>query len=248
VSDPSTAGVLVVSDVHHAYGDVPVLRGIDLRVDHGERVFVIGANGAGKSTVALAISGMIRPTSGSIQFDGEELVGRAPYEITRLGVSYTPAGRSTFSYMTVIENLELGYEPVRGRRGGRRRQMATRVDEVIDLFPRLRTDTHKRAGQLSGGVQRMVEVARAMMSRPRLLILDEPTLGLSGAAVSDLIEAILMVCQLGTTLIVIEQNVPVATEVCERGYLLSGGRIAIGGPSEAVLQDEEVIQTYLGVI
>jgi branched-chain amino acid transport system ATP-binding protein len=234
--------------VVHAYDDVPVLNGVDLVVHHRERVFVIGANGAGKSTLALAISGLVCPTSGSIELHGEELVGRTPFDVARMGVSYTPAGRSTFQYMTVGENLELGYEPRRLRAKVQRAEVRERVDEMLELFPRLKPELRKPAGLLSGGLQRMVEVARALMPRPELLILDEPTLGLSGAAISDLIEAVLHVEQTGTTLLVIEQNVPVATEVCDRGYLLSGGRIALAGSSEDVLVNDEVRRTYMGVI
>lgn len=242
----SDAPVLEIVDLHHAYDDVPVLQGVDMSVGAGESVFVIGANGAGKSTMALAISGLIRPTKGSILLNGTDITGRPAFRIARMGVSYTPAGRSTFHYMTVEENLELGFEPVRKQHG--RHAVAERLEEVLDQFPQLQRQLKKQAGMLSGGQQRMVEVARAIMPRPHLLILDEPTLGLSGAAVSDLIEAVLRVRTTGTTLLVIEQNVPVATEVCERGYLLGSGRVALSGNAEDVLQDDQVRQTYLGVV
>jgi branched-chain amino acid transport system ATP-binding protein len=213
-----------------------------------ESVFVIGANGAGKSTLALNISGLVRPRSGSILLDGDEIVGRTPFDIARRGISYTPAGRSTFHFMTVTENLELGFEPIRRRVPKARRAVAERMDEMVELFPQLRRHLDKPAGLLSGGLQRMLEVARALMPQPRLLILDEPTLGLSGAAVSELIDAVLHVRGRGAALMVIEQNVPVATELCERGYLLSGGRIALDGNAAEVLESDEVRRTYLGVI
>jgi branched-chain amino acid transport system ATP-binding protein len=251
VSDPTARDevpVLEVDDVRHAYDDVPVLNGVCLTVDRGSSVFVIGANGAGKSTLALTISGLVRPRSGSIRLEGRELVGRPPFQIARMGVSYTPAGRSVFHHMTVAENLELGFEAVRRTAANPRRAVAERIEELLELFPRLRREMRKQAGMLSGGLQRMVEVARALMPRPVLLILDEPTLGLSGAAVSDLIDAVLAVRETGTTLLVIEQNVPVATEMCERGYLLGGGRVALSGTAAEVVQDDQVRRTYLGVV
>jgi branched-chain amino acid transport system ATP-binding protein len=244
----SEHAVVRIEDLHHSYDDVPVLNGVSLAVWPDESVFVIGANGAGKSTLALNISGLVRPTSGRILLDGEEIVGCTAFDIARRGVSYTPAGRSTFHYMTVTENLELGFEPIRRRVPNARRAVSQRIDEMVDLFPQLRRHLGKPAGLLSGGLQRMVEVARALMPRPRLLILDEPTLGLSGAAVSELIDAVMQLRAVGTTLMVIEQNVPVATEICDRGYLLSGGRIALDGSADDVLQNDEVRRTYLGVI
>lgn len=244
-----SAPVLELREVCHAYDQVPVLVDVSLTLREGEQAFVIGANGAGKSTLAFAAAGLIEPRAGSVWLFGDDITGARAHAVARLGLSYTPAYRSVFPYMSVRENLELGAEVLARFRGRQTRDFVSqRLDYVLTVFPALRDHLAKDAVVLSGGLQRMVEVGRALMGAPRVLVLDEPTLGMAGGVMHDLAEGLSHLAGEGTTILVIEQNVPFAADICERGYLMHEGRITLTGSSEELLDSEAVRQTYLGVL
>lgn len=242
--------IIDIRGVTHAYDRVPVLSDVSLGVAENERVFIIGANGAGKSTVARVVVGLVRPAAGSVHYDDQDITGMAPYAVARLGVSYVPAYRSVFPHLSVEDNLELGADMFLAglSRAHARARLAERKELVLDIFPALGAKRKSDALRLSGGMQRMVEVGRAIMASPRVLILDEPTLGLDGGAVSQMAEGLGRLRDKGTTLIVIEQNVPFVTSICDRGYLMNGGRIVLDGTAKALLESDEVRKTYLGVV
>lgn len=230
--------------VSHAYDRVPVLHEVSLSIAPGERVFIIGANGAGKSSIAKVIAGLIAPLSGTAFLHGSDITGQPAFIVARRGLRYVPAYRSVFPYLTVKDNLELGAE-----HGNKRKShQAPDIDYVLSVFPALRTRLAAVTQQLSGGMQRMVEVGRALMGNPDVLILDEPTLGLDGKTTQQMGEGLGRLREAGTTLLVIEQNVPFATSICERGYLMSHGEIVLAGGADDLLHSAEVRKTYLGVI
>ena len=234
--------MLEVRGIDVAYGDVAALRGVELAVGEGESVAVIGANGAGKSTLLRAISGLLRPRSGAIVFDGARLDRLAPYEIAALSIAHVPEGRRVLPEMTVEENLELGaYLP----RPKARRQET--LAWVYEIFPRLAERRRQRAGTLSGGEQQMLAVGRGLMLRPRLLMLDEPSLGLAPMVVEVTFGKIADIRKEGIGILLVEQNVQRALGLADRGYVLEGGRVVLHGTSRRLLDDPHVKVAYLGL-
>jgi branched-chain amino acid transport system ATP-binding protein len=234
--------LLSVNGVETRYGTFQALRGISLEVDTGEVVTMLGANGAGKTTLLRTISGLVSPASGSISFNGERLHRVAPDIIVKLGVSLCPEGRMLFPEMSVQKNLELGAYVHR-----RERTLieATR-NEVYELFPRLKERRKQAAGTMSGGEQQMVAIGRALMSRPRLLMLDEPSLGLAPLVVMNIMDTLLEIKKRGTAILLIEQNAAESLRIADRGYVLEHGKVVLTGDRESLMNDEKVRQSYLG--
>ncbi len=233
--------LLEVRDLHVYYGQIHALKGVSLSVERGEIVTLIGANGAGKTTTLRTISGLLRPRSGSVWFAGEELSRLPAHEIVRLGVVQVPEGRRIFGQLTVLENLELGAF-TRTDPAGIREDL----DRVFTLFPRLQERLHQVAGTLSGGEQQMLAIARGLMARPRLLLLDEPSMGLAPMLVEQIFEAIAEINRQGTTILLVEQNAFMALETAHRGYVLETGSIVLEGPAEMLRENPEVKRAYLG--
>ena len=232
---------LEIKDLHVSYGGIRALKGVDLTVEEGQIVTLIGANGAGKSTTLRAISGLQRPQSGSILSGGEKLVGLPAKEIVRRGIIHVPEGRRVFPDMTVAENLKIGAF-LRTDKGG----IADDMDYVHSLFPRLKERSWQLAGTLSGGEQQMLAVGRALMSRPKVLMMDEPSLGLAPLIVKDIFSIIRRVNADGITVLLIEQNANAALRVADYGYVLETGTIALTGTGEELLRNESVREAYLG--
>lgn len=227
---------------HVRYGLVPALRGVSLRVDHGEMVALLGANGAGKTTTLRAISGLVQPYAGEIRLDGERIDRLSPPQVVRRGVAHLPEGRDLFPGLTVKENLRYGYWPQRRHRAGFRPQL----EEVFDAFPRLRERANQRAGTLSGGEQQMLGVGMALMSQPKLLIVDELSLGLAPRVVAQLFEILTMVNQRGTAILLVEQFVPLALANTHRAYVLAKGEVVLAKASEDLKDDPSLVASYLG--
>ncbi len=232
---------LEIKDLHVSYGGIRALKGVDLTVEEGQIVTLIGANGAGKSTTLRAISGLQKPQSGSILYGGEELVGLPAKEIVRRGIIHVPEGRRVFPDMTVAENLKIGAF-LRSDKDGIARDM----DYVYSLFPRLKERSWQLAGTLSGGEQQMLAVGRALMSRPKVLMMDEPSLGLAPLIVKDIFSIIRRVNEDGITVLLIEQNANAALRIADYGYVLETGTIALTGTGEELLKNESVREAYLG--
>ena len=232
---------LEIKDLHVSYGGIRALKGVDLTVEEGQIVTLIGANGAGKSTTLRAISGLQKPQSGSILYGGEELIGLPAKEIVRRGIIHVPEGRRVFPDMTVAENLKIGAF-LRTDKGG----IADDMDYVHSLFPRLKERSWQLAGTLSGGEQQMLAVGRALMSRPKVLMMDEPSLGLAPLIVKDIFSIIRRVNADGITVLLIEQNASAALRVADYGYVLETGTIALTGTGEELLRNESVREAYLG--
>jgi branched-chain amino acid transport system ATP-binding protein len=233
--------LLEVHDLHTYYGNIAALKGISLEVNEGEVVTLIGSNGAGKSTTLRSISGLTPPREGTIRFDGEEIGETPPQEIVRLGISQAPEGRRCFARMSVRENLELGAYLRRDER------ISGDLDRVYDLFPRLKEREKQKAGTMSGGEQQMLAIGRALMSNPRLLLLDEPEMGLAPVLVERIYETIAEINRQGTTILLVEQNATFALDVSKRGYVLETGTVALSDESEALRVNPEVQKAYLGV-
>jgi len=223
------------------YGGIHALRGVSVEVGPGEIVTLIGANGAGKSTLLRAISGLVRVRSGSVWLGGLELVGRAPHEIVRLGISHVPEGRRIFANLTVAENLDLGAYGRWDREG-----IARDREWVWDLFPRLRERAGQVAGTLSGGEQQMLAIGRALMAAPTLLLLDEPSLGLAPTLVQEIFGTLQLLNGRGMTILLVEQNAHMALRVAHRGYVLETGGVVLEGPAGALARDPRVREAYLG--
>ena len=234
--------LLELHDVVARYGAVEALHGIALEVGEGEIVSLLGANGAGKSTTLKAISGLLRPAAGDIRFDGRSLVGRDPEDVVALGIAHVPEGRRIFPGLTVADNLRLGATPRRARRA----EIERDVDEVLGIFPVLRTLAGKLGWTLSGGEQQMLAIARGLMARPRLLLLDEPSLGLAPLVVKDVMETIARIARDGTTVLLVEQNAHLALQIAQRAYVLETGRVALSGAASELLTNEEMRRAYLG--
>ena len=232
---------LEIKDLYVSYGGIRALKGIDLTVEEGQIVTLIGANGAGKSTTLRAISGLQKPQSGSILYGGEELVGLPAKEIVRRGIIHVPEGRRVFPDMTVAENLKIGAF-LRTDKDG----IAHDMDYVYSLFPRLKERSWQMAGTLSGGEQQMLAVGRALMSRPKVLMMDEPSLGLAPLIVKDIFSIIRRVNADGITVLLIEQNANAALRIADYGYVLETGTIALTGTGEELLRNESVREAYLG--
>jgi branched-chain amino acid transport system ATP-binding protein len=233
--------LLAIDGLVARYGRITALDGVSLHVDEGEIVTLIGANGAGKTTTLRAISGLIRPAAGSVSFAGDDLRGLAPDVIVRRGIGHAPEGRRVFPRMTVRENLELG-----AYTRSNRAEIAGDLAAVLETFPRLAERIEQKAGTMSGGEQQMLAIGRAMMGRPRLLLLDEPSLGLSPLFVQTIFGVIRTINQRGTTILLIEQNANQALAVASRGYVLETGRVAFSGTSAELLASEAVQEAYLG--
>jgi len=233
--------LLQLASVRAGYGAIEVLKGISLEVCEGEIVTIIGANGAGKTTTLMCISGINRPSAGQISFDGRDVGGLAPHEIVRLRLAQSPEGRKIFPRLTVLENLELGAITRRDAAGVRRD-----LDHVYSLFPILRERAKQAGGTLSGGEQQMLAVARALMARPKLLLLDEPSLGLAPLIVAKIFEVIRQLNSEGIAVLLVEQNARMALKLAHRGYVLETGSITISGPASDLLNDQRVKDAYLG--
>jgi branched-chain amino acid transport system ATP-binding protein len=233
--------MLEVTDVHTYYGNIHALKGISLQVEEGEIVTMIGANGAGKSTTLNTICGLLRPRSGSIRFDGQEVHTMPAHDIVGLGLSQSPEGRRIFGRLTVQENLEMGAF-LRQDPGGVQRDM----ERVFSLFPRLKERRKQRGGTLSGGEQQMLAIGRALMANPRLLLLDEPSMGLAPILVEDIFRTVQEINQDGTTVLLVEQNAAMAFSVAHRGYVMETGTIALQGPAEELRENPQVKAVYMG--
>jgi len=234
--------LLEVEGLELAYSEVAACRDLAFTVEAGEIVTLIGANGAGKTTTLRAVAGAMAPRAGRIRFDGQDVTRLPAHERTRLGIALVPEGRRVFPFLSVRENLEMGgftrrAEPARVRR---------LMEAMMDRFPRLRERAEQRAGTLSGGEQQMLALTRALMSEPRLLCLDEPSLGLAPLVVQEIFRTVSEINRAGTSILLVEQNARYALETAGRGYVLQTGRIVIAGTSEALRRDERVKQAYLG--
>jgi branched-chain amino acid transport system ATP-binding protein len=234
--------MLAVKGIHTYYGALRALHDVSLQVRAGEIVSVLGSNGAGKTTTLMTLSGVLPPRLGEIEFDGHRIDGKKPAQIVELGLGHVPEGRQLFASMTVEENLLMG-GATRRARDGRGEALA----EAYRLFPRLRERRWQVAGTLSGGEQQMLAIARGLMGRPRLLMLDEPSLGLSPVLVTAMFDAIRQINERGTTILLVEQNVFRALKLSHRGYVLENGHIVTEGPSQQLLRDPQVRARYLGL-
>jgi branched-chain amino acid transport system ATP-binding protein len=228
-------------DVYAGYGRADVLRGVDLELEPGTITCLVGPNGAGKSTVLKTLSGLLRPRAGRILLDGEDVAGLSPAEVLARGVVHVPQDRSLFPLMTVWDNLLMGGHALRDRALVRRR-----AEAIADEFPLVRERRDDRAGALSGGQQKLIEIARALMLEPRLVLMDEPTMGLDPRARHAVFEAIARLNESGRTLLLVEQNARAGLAISDRGAVLDGGRVALEGPGSALLEDPRTAELYLG--
>ncbi|MCI0546710.1 MAG: ABC transporter ATP-binding protein [Candidatus Rokubacteria bacterium] len=236
--------LLAIKDLHAYYGEAHVLQGVSLDVDKGEVVTLIGRNGAGKTTTLRSVMGIVSPRGGSITFDGEELRGRPSHEVCRRGIAYVPEERRILPNLTVAENLRLG---ILGARGAVRAEDAAALEEVLDVFPRLRDRLGQMGKGLSGGEQQMLAIARGLVARPKLMLVDEPTEGLSPIIVQNLTEILARINQRGTTILLVEQTLEVALFLSRRLYVMDQGRIQFEGTPEALRRDPTIQQRFLGV-
>jgi branched-chain amino acid transport system ATP-binding protein len=234
--------ILELEDVHTFYGSIEALKGISLTVNEGEVVTLIGSNGAGKSTTLRSINGLNNPQQGTITFQGEDITDESPHDVVKKGISQSPEGRRLFPRMSVLENLQMGAFQ-RGDRAGQREDM----DRVFSLFPRLAERKSQKAGTLSGGEQQMVAIGRALMARPKLLMLDEPSMGLAPIFVEKIFEIVREINQQGTPILLVEQNALMALDTADRGYVLETGSIVLADDAKALRENEQVQKTYLGV-
>jgi branched-chain amino acid transport system ATP-binding protein len=233
--------VLVVEEIHTYYGAIQALKGISLEVRTGEIVTLIGSNGAGKTTTLRSINGLNRPSRGRIFFEDDDVTRTPPHEIVKRGISQSPEGRKLFPRMTVIENLEMG-----AFQRTDRTEIKEDVDRVFSLFPRLAERKSQKAGTMSGGEQQMCAIGRALMARPKLLLLDEPSMGLAPIFVERIFETLKQINAQGTTILLVEQNAMMALDIASRGYVLETGTVALADDAEALLRNEQVRKTYLG--
>ncbi len=233
--------LLQVANLHVKYGNIEVLHGIDIEVEEGEIVAILGANGAGKSTTLLAISGLVKPSQGSVGFDGAAVHKLGAHEIVKLGIAQSPEGRRVFGALTTEENLGLG-----AYTRSNKREIKESLDQAYSLFPILAERRHQLAGTLSGGEQQMLAIARALMSRPRLLLLDEPSLGLAPLIVRAIFQTIREVNEAGVTVVIVEQNAKAALKLAHRGYVMELGKIVLHDRAEALLANPDVQNAYLG--
>jgi len=234
--------ILELKDVHTYYGSIEALKGISIEVREGEVVTLIGSNGAGKSTTLRSINGLNHPREGSIVFQGTEITDEAPHNVVKMGISQSPEGRRLFPRMSVLENLQMGAFQ-RSDRAGQREDM----DRVFSLFPRLAERKNQRAGTLSGGEQQMCAIGRALMARPKLLLLDEPSMGLAPIFVEKIFEIVREINEQGTPILLVEQNALAALDTADRGYVMETGTIVLADDAKSLRQNEQVQKTYLGV-
>ena len=233
--------MLKIDDINVYYGAIHALKGISLEVDEGEIVTLIGANGAGKSTTLRTISGLLKPKTGAIDFQGQDIAGVPAHEIVKRGISQVPEGRRIFAEMTVMENLDLGAFTRKDKDG-----IAADLRHVFELFPRLEERRDQVAGTLSGGEQQMLAMGRALMSRPKLLLLDEPSMGLAPLLIREIFNIIVNINKSGTTVLLVEQNANMALSIASRAYVLETGRITLSGPAAELAASEEGRKAYLG--
>ena len=234
--------LLEIRELVARYGAVEALHGISIDVAEGEIVSLLGANGAGKSTTLKAISRVIPPSAGEILFDGVSLAGLNPEDVVQRGIAHVPEGRRIFPGLTVVDNLRLGATPRRAKRA----EIDRDLDEVLAIFPVLRNLGPKLGWTLSGGEQQMLAIARGLMAKPRLLLLDEPSLGLAPLIVKNVMETIASIARTGTTVLLVEQNAHLALQIATRAYVLETGRVALSGPASELLKSDEMRRAYLG--
>jgi branched-chain amino acid transport system ATP-binding protein len=237
--------LLEVDDLHVAYGELEVVRGISFTVDCGEIVTILGSNGAGKTTTLRSLAGLIRPTRGRIEFAGKDIRNMPAHEIANLGLALVPEGRQLFPEHTVRENLELG--AYRRLREGGQREFNESLAEIFELFPRVRERLEQPAGLLSGGEQQMVAIARALVSRPQLLLLDEPSLGLAPIMLRSIFDTFTKLKTRGLTILIVEQMAWLGLEICNRAHVLETGTIALSGTSQELTSNPRVMEAYLGM-
>jgi len=233
--------ILSIEQLQVAYGGIRAVKGIDLKVDEGELVCLIGANGAGKTTTLRAITGLVRAAAGAVRYDGNDITRLKPHEIARRGLALVPEGRGVFAQLTIEENLAMG-----AYARGDSAAVATDVERMFALFPRLKERRKQTAGTLSGGEQQMLAIARALMSRPKLLLLDEPSMGLAPLMVEKIFDVIRTIAAEGVTLLLVEQNARLALEISQRGYVLEGGLVTLTGAGRTLLHDPRIREAYLG--
>ena len=234
--------MIALEDVEVHYGRVHALRGVSLEIAQGEIVCLVGANGAGKTTVLNTVSGLLRPTRGRVLLEGRPIHRLPPHEIVRLGIAQVPEGRKIFANMTVRENLELGAFQARGAAVGRER-----LERVFALFPRIKERLKQLGGTLSGGEQQMLAIGRGLMCGPKVLLLDEPSLGLAPLVIHLMVEAVQAINRQGTTVLLVEQNARMALRIAHRGYVLETGKVVLTGEGKALLENDEVRKAYLGI-
>ena len=233
--------MLKIDDINVSYGAIHAIKGVSLEVNEGEIVTLIGANGAGKSTILRTISGLLKPKGGSINFLGNDIAGKAAHEIVKAGISQVPEGRRIFAEMTVLENLELGAFTRKDKDG-----IKEDMEMVFARFPRLKERISQQAGTLSGGEQQMLAMGRALMCRPKLLLLDEPSMGLAPLLIREIFSIIEDINKAGTTVLLVEQNANMALSIAHRAYVLETGRITLSGDAKKLAASEDVRKAYLG--
>jgi branched-chain amino acid transport system ATP-binding protein len=234
--------MLEVRDVRVHYGTVEAVKGVSFHLDAGEMISLIGANGAGKSTILRALTGLVQPSAGTITFENISLVGLSPHQIIRMGIGHVPEGRRLFPKMTVLENLKMGAYLQRSKA-----DVAATLERIYEHFPILKERGQQRAGSLSGGEQQMLATARALMNRPRLLMLDEPSIGLSPIMTAEIGKIVQQINAMGVSVILVEQNAMLALTIAQRSYVLETGHIVMQGKAQDLLQDEGVKKAYLGL-
>ncbi len=241
----STTPLLELKHLKLSYGGIAAVKGIDFYINAGELVTLIGANGAGKTTTLKVIAGLLKPSAGSIQFLGHAIGGRPPYELAELGIGLVPEGRGVFARMTILENLQMGAYIRQGSQSAK--SIDRDLEGVLATFPRLRERLSQLAGTLSGGEQQMVAIARAMMAKPKLLLLDEPSMGLAPLMVETIFEVIQKLNQQGMTILLVEQNARLALSMADRAYVMESGAITLSGSADQLFNDDRVREAYLGV-
>jgi branched-chain amino acid transport system ATP-binding protein len=234
--------MLEVRDLRVHYGTVEAVKGVSFHLDTGEMISLIGANGAGKSTILRALTGLVKPSAGTITFEHISLLGLSPHQIIRMGIGHVPEGRRLFPKMTVLENLKMGAYLQRSKA-----DVATTLERIYEHFPILKERGQQRAGSLSGGEQQMLATARALMNRPRLLMLDEPSIGLSPIMTAEIGKIVQQINTMGVSVILVEQNAMLALTLAQRSYVLETGHIVMQGKAQDLLQDEGVKKAYLGL-
>jgi branched-chain amino acid transport system ATP-binding protein len=238
--------LLEVDNLRVAYGDLEVVKGVSFKIEQGEIVTVLGSNGAGKTTTLRTLAGLLKPASGKIIYDGKPIAGLPAHQVAEMGLALVPEGRQLFPEHTVLENLELG--GYRHLRRGARAAFDDDVARVFELFPRVKERLHQPAGLLSGGEQQMVAIGRALVSRPRLLLLDEPSLGLAPILVRSIFDAFVALRKQGLTILLVEQMAWIGLEVCDRAYVLESGSIVTSGTRQEVIANPRVVEAYLGKV
>ena len=234
--------MLQLANVETRYGEIVALHGISIEVRAGEIVALLGANGAGKSTTLKTISRVLKPSGGSVSYEGRSLEGCGPEDCVELGIAHVPEGRKIFPGLSVIDNLKLGAVPRRAKA----KEVDADVEGALTLFPKLRTLSTKLGWTLSGGEQQMLAIARGLMAKPKLLLLDEPSLGLAPLIVKDVMETIARIAREGTTVLLVEQNAHLALQIADRAYVLETGKVALSGNAKDLLNSEEMRRAYLG--